>query len=148
MAATNRFTAASAALSVALILTGAPACDAAASHPHRLPKDFKWGRCLLVVDGKTRISGRCAYSISAGGDFIINGPRQVYSGIDYPVAHIYAEEMSRDYWARVFKEQDGTWTGYGNDDIRATHGARPYETLRRQGACYVNEAVRVCLWRK
>src|ERR1700757_2620000 len=113
MAGISKSAAATAVLSAAMILVDASSFDAAhASSPNRLPKDYRWGRCLLVVDGKTLISGKCSYHISKGGDFQINGPRQVYEGIDYPAAQITAGEMSRDYWARVFKE-DGAWTGYG-----------------------------------
>ncbi|WP_136622478.1 MULTISPECIES: hypothetical protein [Mesorhizobium] len=112
---------------------------------HRLPSGYKWGRCLLVVSGQTRISGRCSYQIETGGDFNIQGPRQVFAGIDYPDAHSGADEMSEDYWAVVYKEGD-VWDGYGNSDIPETHG-EGWGELRREGACYVGKDVRVCLWR-
>ena len=119
------------------------------AHPnHRLPAGYHWGRCLLVVGGQTRISGPCAYQISKGGDFHIDGPKQIYDGIDYPKAEYGYQQRSRDYWADVSRGEDGTWSGYGNNDIRATHGDPPWEGLRRQGACYVNKEVRVCLWKK
>ncbi len=97
------------------------------------------------MEGRTRISGRCIYSIAKGGDFLIEGPRQVHAGIDYPKADVAAAERSTDYWANVFRDGGG-WTGYGNDDISAVHGGREFGILRRQGACYVNRKVRVCLW--
>jgi len=115
----------------------------------RLPAGYKIGRCLLVVNGQTRISGKCAYQIGKGGDFVINGPRQVYDGIDYPKAEIMAAMISTDYWASVFKDDDGTWTGYGNEVIRAVHGEGPnFGPLHREGACLVSKDVRVCLWKK
>lgn len=113
---------------------------------HRLPSDYKWGRCLLVVSGQTRISGKCSYQIEAGGDFNIQGPRQVFAGIDYPDTHSGAGEMSRDYWADVYKDGD-VWAGYSNSEIDETHGDERWEALRREGACYVGKDVRVCLWR-
>jgi hypothetical protein len=115
--------------------------------PRRLPAGYRWGRCLLEVDGKTLISGRCAYSLEKGGGFWIAGPRQVYRGLDYPVPELMAGEVSRDYWAYVYKDEHG-WTGYGNNDVRSVHGDRPYDVLQRKGACFADAHVRVCLWRK
>ena len=111
--------------------------------------DLGAGDALLgdaVEDGKKRIAGKCFYKISKGGGFHIDGPRQVYDGIDYPKAHGMADQMSKDYWADVFPEDDG-WSGYGNSDIAAVHGDRPW-TLRRQGACFVGDRAKICLWRK
>ena len=119
----------------------------AARPRHRLPPDYHWGRCLLVVDGKTRISGLCSYRFEKDGDFQINGPRQVYGGIDFPANAPGFLQMSRDYWANIFRER-GHWIGYGNSDVRATHGDYPWEELHRRGACYVNRHVRACLWAK
>lgn len=113
---------------------------------HRLPSGYKWGRCLLVVQGETRISGKCSYQIEQGGDFNIQGPKQVFAGIDYPDTHSGAGEMSKDYWAAVYKDGD-SWAGYSNSDIEATHGDERWEELRREGACYVGKDVKVCLWR-
>jgi hypothetical protein len=116
----------------------------------RLPQGFRTGHCLLVVEGKTSISGRCAYRIDKGGDFLINGPRQIYDGIDYPVAHgSIAAMVSTDYWATVFREEDGTWDGYGNDDISGVKGEGPnFGPLRQQGPCFVGKEARICLWKK
>jgi hypothetical protein len=136
----------------------------------RLPKGYKIGRCLLVVDGRTRISGPCAYYIEKGGNFHIDGPRQVYGGIDYPTPEIGAMEMSTDYWANVFKggvmedgqykSGKGPWTGYANEDVRYTKGdGSAWYELVKTGACYSNETrrqssdtyqqmVKVCLWKK
>ena len=115
---------------------------------HRLPAGYHWGRCLLVVHGQTRISGPCGYQINKGGSLQINGPRQIYEGIDYPVAEYGYQRQSRDYWADVWQEADGTWMGYGNSDIEGTHGDQPWEGLRREGACYMNHEARICLWKK
>lgn len=114
---------------------------------HRLPSGYKWGRCLLVVQGETRISGRCSYQIEQGGDFNIQGPHQVFAGIDYPDTHSGAGEMSKDYWAVVYKDGD-SWAGYANGDVRDTHGeGKDWGELHREGACYVGNEVKVCLWR-
>jgi hypothetical protein len=130
-------------LTVVVAASGA----AAARSRHRLPSDYHWGRCLLVVDGKTRISGACGYEIEKNGDFQINGPRQVYGGIDFPANAPGFAQMSRDYWANIFRDGDH-WTGYGNSDVRATHGDTPWGILHRRGDCYVNRQMRACLWRR
>lgn len=111
----------------------------------RLPAGFHQGRCLYVVDDKQRIAGKCFYSISKGGGFHIDGPRQVSDGIDYPKAKGMADMESRDWWADVFPD-DGGWSGYGNEAIADVHGGRLW-TLHRQGACFMGEGVKVCLWR-
>jgi hypothetical protein len=69
----------------------------------------------------------------------------VYDGIDYPKAEDMAHTMSKDWWADVFPD-DGGWSGYGNESIPDVHGGRPW-TLRRQGACYVGDGAKICLWR-
>jgi hypothetical protein len=113
----------------------------------RLPREFKWGRCLLVVQGQTRISGRCAYSIDRNGDFGIEGPRQIYGGIDYPDPEYGYQERSNDFWASIFRT-DGIWTGYGNQDKMETKGSGPeFGPLRRRGSCWVSKTARICLWK-
>jgi hypothetical protein len=125
----------------------------------RLPKGYKIGRCLLVVDGQTRISGPCAYRIEKGGNFHIDGPRQVFLDIDYP-AVTGSMGISTDYWANVNKDENGNWTGYANEDVRYIKGdGSAWYELVRNGACYSNETkrqpsdtyqqlVKVCLWKK
>ena len=118
-----------------------------AERTRRLPPGYHQGRCLYVVDGKQRIAGRCFYQISKGGGFHIDGPRQMYDGIDYPKAQDGAHMMSRDWWADVFPE-DGGWSGYGNESIADVHGGLPPWTLHRQGACFIGDGAKICLWRQ
>ncbi|MFM5953241.1 MAG: hypothetical protein ACKOPE_02925 [Novosphingobium sp.] len=117
----------------------------------RLPHGYRIGRCLLIVRGETRISGKCAYSIAKGGAFHIDGPHSVFDGIDYPKAEIMAAMISTDYWANVFPDKHGGWTGYGNSIIGSVHGEEgdsgDWGTLVRSGACLSNHRVRVCLWK-
>lgn len=114
--------------------------------PNGLAEGDEWARCLLIVGGQTRISGKCAYTEGEDGGFSINGPRQVVEGIDYPVANCGCAERSRDYWAVVSRDDDG-WSGYGNSDIRATHGGQIW-ALQKQGDCFLGEHVRLCVWRR
>ena len=131
---------------VALALFALVANPIHAARKRPLPAGYHVGRCVLVVDGEQRISGKCFYQISKGGGFHIDGPHQVYDGIDYPKAQGMADQMSKDYWADVFPDGGG-WLGYANSDIAAVHGERPW-TLHRQGACFVGEGAKICLWRK
>jgi hypothetical protein len=128
--------------------------DAAGRHP--LPKGYHWGRCLLVVAGITRISGKCAYEFREHGGFYIAGRRQIYEGIDYQNPdHSGVGQRSSDYWFVVSRNDDGSWFGYGNDTVGATHGGPEYGPITRHGACFVGaidlgESVgseEICLWR-
>jgi hypothetical protein len=123
---------------------------AGAERSRRLPAGYHQGRCLYVVDGKQRIAGRCYYTISKGGGFHIDGPRQVYGGVDTVDRGSDARTYSRDWWADVFKDDDGSWTGYGNEEsIGSVHGEGPmFGPMRREGACFVGERAKVCLWRE
>ncbi len=132
---------------LAVFAMAAISSPALAQPNHRLPSGYKWGRCLLVVHGQTRISGRCSYQIETGGDFNIQGPHQVFAGIDFPDTHSGAGDESSDYWAVVNRDGDA-WDGYGNADIHDTHGdAGEWGELSREGACYTGKDVRVCIWR-
>lgn len=133
-------------LAIALGLLLAAPAETAPKPSGRLPAGAKWGRCLLVVGGQTRIKGRCSYTMAKDGGFHIDGPRQVFDGIDYPKADSMAATWSTDYWAEVFR-QGGGWAGYGNGDIRSVHGDRSWDNLRQTGACFLGKNVRVCLWR-
>ena len=142
--------------------------DALRENPPQLSPDrrvdgFQIGRCLLEVDGVTRISGPCYYSIEANGDFHIDGPRQVFEGVDYLEGGNEPWSVSTDWWANVFL-QDGKWTGYGNEEVAFTNGqGSRWGELEKRGACFSNETlrrdyavgdfhpdyqqkVRVCLW--
>lgn len=133
---------------IALIIAGASvqACvPDQPIRPDRLPADTNWGRCLLISDGKTRIDGRCSYKMLSEGGFHIDGPDQVFDGIDYPESDSMAGQMSNDYWANILRDGDN-WTGYGNADIASVHGGRSWGTLQREGDCYEGETVRICLW--
>ena len=112
----------------------------------RLPSGYHRGRCLYVVDGKKLIAGRCFYKTHKGGAFHIDGPRQVFGGVDTIDRGASAATYSRDWWADVFPE-DGGWSGYGNESVGDVHGAEIW-SLRREGACFLGENVKVCLWRE
>jgi len=143
---------------IGLLLASLAICPAssAAERKHRLPPGAKWGRCLLIVGEQTRIKGDCSYQIDKGGNFHIDGPNQVFGGIDYPKAEIMADARSEDYWADIFKDESShkkSWTGYGNEYISAVHAEYDWGHLTRNGACYTGiesitkRHVRICLWK-
>jgi hypothetical protein len=114
----------------------------------RLWPGFHWGRCLLEIDRHTYIAGRCSYYIARDGSLEIHGPRQIYSGIDYPRPQIYSGERSNDYFAQVDVSADGHFAeGLWNANIHATHAQSELGRLTRRGACWVNARVRICHWR-
>lgn len=117
-----------------------------AGAPRQLPSGYHQGRCLYVVDGKQRIIGRCFYKIYKGGAFHVDGPGQVFGGVDTVDRGASARTYSRDWWADVFP-QDGGWSGYGNEGIRDVHGGSPW-SLHREGACFLSVNVKICLWRE
>ncbi len=69
----------------------------------------------------------------------------MFNGIDHPYSELGPLQYSTDYWANVLRD-DGEWDGFGNSDIRATHGDSPWGPLHREGACYVSKTARICLW--
>lgn len=129
----------------------------------RQVEGYRIGRCLLEVDGRTRISGPCYYRLDSAGGFYMAGPRQVFAGVDYPRGAGAPLEISTDWWANVFA-QDGAWTGYGNEEVEYTKGeGSRWGELEKDGPCFSNEElrpdddagdyhpdyrqrVRVCLW--
>src|SRR3954453_21950729 len=122
------------AVTAALSVVVSPPAQAVRHNLPLLPTGHHGGRCRLVEKGRRRISGPCIYEIYSRGEFHIDGPRQVFDGIDYPRAEITAQERSTDYWANVFRDEELGWTGYGNVDVRAVHGDLQFGRLRRQGA--------------
>src|SRR3569833_3123560 len=124
-------------LTVALAIA-LPSHPLAAARRHRvIPAGHHWGRCHLVVHGQRLISGPCIYEMYPDGGFHIDGPRQIFNGIDYPRSDIMAGQRSTDYWANVSRDE-GRWVVDGNDDIAAVHAAGPaIGPLRREGACFV-----------
>ncbi|NOW46992.1 hypothetical protein FHW96_003163 [Novosphingobium sp. SG751A] len=132
-------------LTIFPLLAATFAPSEAAGH-RRLPAGYHQGQCLYIADGQRRIAGKCFYKFYDDESFHIEGPRQIFDGVDYPKAETMANMVSKDFWADVWREDKG-WSGYGNDDISSVHGGRIWE-FRRQGACFVGEDVKVCLWRK
>lgn len=91
----------------------------------------KPGKCLLVIDGKTYISGRCEVEIYTDG----TGSFQI------------TENRKRgSYFAQVLVGE-GEAKGYWNGERGANHAHSPLGELRRNGACWVNNKARVCAWK-
>jgi hypothetical protein len=122
--------------------------------PSRVPSGHKIGRCLFEVNGKRLISGNCLYSIGKDGEFQIDGPRQVYTGIDYPDPECFCQTISTDYVVQVDRElsDDGTtgpgWIAHWNGEERATHVQQNLGSVSPRGACYVNAETKICLWKR
>ncbi|KXK00939.1 MAG: hypothetical protein UZ17_ACD001001993 [Acidobacteria bacterium OLB17] len=91
----------------------------------------KPGRCLLVIDGKTYISGRCDIEMYNDG----TGSFQI------------TERRKRGaYFAQVLID-NGEALGYWNEERAATHAHASLGALTRDGACWKNDRARVCAWK-
>lgn len=91
----------------------------------------KPGKCLLVVDGKTYISGRCEIELykDGTGSFQITEIRK-----------------GGRYFAQVLIDNNGA-SGYWNEERGANHAHTPLGELTRDGACWKNGRARVCAWK-
>lgn len=91
------------------------------------------GKCLLVIDGKTYISGRCEIEMYNDG----TGSFQI------------TEIRKRGaYFAQVLIDSsNGTALGYWNGERDATHAHSDIGSLSRDGACWKNDRARVCAWK-
>lgn len=117
---------------MAIASVGAATPGASSKGP-RLPEDFKWGRCLLQVDGRKYIAGRCAYHLDEDGSFEIADPGQFW--------------RHDGHFAFVFpagRSADGSW----NEESIASHAQDRLGTLIKKGACWTNKRARICLWQK
>ena len=82
-------------------------------------------RCLLQVDGKTYINGRCKFEPSEGGGFSIYGTNK---------------------WFAVINVYDGkVMVSWNNDEgFPASHAHDDLGPLSRDGACFVGQRAKVC----
>lgn len=92
----------------------------------------KPGRCLLVIDGKTYISGRCDVDIYTDG----TGSFQITEN-----------RKNGAYFAQVLVDRPNVATGYWNAERGANHAHDPLGELKRKGACWENKKARVCAWK-
>lgn len=127
------------------VLAPIAAASPAYAKPASLPANFHWGRCLLKVDGKAYLSGRCAYSFLGGSSFIVEGPRQDFAQAES--GKPMAEMVSTDHFAQA-NVRGNVANGFWNKDIRDMHAQDPLGVLRRKGACWVNAKAQLCLWKK
>lgn len=91
----------------------------------------KPGKCRLVIDGKTYISGKCRIEMASDG----TGSFQIF------------ESGKRiGYFAQVQIDGEGA-LGYWNEEKGANHAHTPLGTLTRDGACWKNDRARICAWK-
>jgi hypothetical protein len=109
-------------LSRALAVTGSvvialPAMAASSDH------------CLLQVEGKTYIQGRCLVNSDDDGGLSV--------GTD-------GERIGSPYFALLQINQDGTAKGFWSAVPKSTHAQTPLGTLRRSGSCWENPIAKIC----
>lgn len=113
------------------LFVGVSASAPAAAQPGD-ETNYRPGRCSLVVNGRSRISGRCLYSVERNGSFYIREAGR--RGDDFYFAYVNVDG----------RRAEGSWSG--SRGSRHAHDSLGW--LRRNGACWVNRRARVCLWQR
>lgn len=86
-------------------------------------------RCLIQVEGKTYLQGRCLTHTEDDGSISV--------GTD-------GEKIGSPYFALIEITQDGTAKGFWSAVPKSTHAQSPLGTLRRSGPCWENPVAKVC----
>jgi len=90
------------------------------------------GRCLIVVDGKTYLKGRCGIEIRSGGNFTVG----------------VSDTSRSEYFAYVNPDGDRNKAqGYWNGRDAESNASWDLGTLKRNGACWSNRRAKVCAWK-
>lgn len=92
--------------------------------------NLKPGRCLLDVRGATYVDGPCQINLEQGGSFTI------YEHFGQP-----------GYFAMVMRDGDSA-SGYWNGSRDSDHADSELGQLTRAGACWQNDAAKICAWAK
>jgi hypothetical protein len=90
------------------------------------------GRCLITVDGRTFLKGRCNIQIRSGGSFTVGVGDQSRSEHFAYVALDGGADAAVGYWNGVAAE---------------SHADEHLGPLKRKGACWSNSRARICAWR-
>lgn len=101
-----------------IVAAAALAWSAAPAQAETRPAD-----CELTIRGRSYISGVCQFSPDGGGSFQINGG---------------------DYFAYVNMTSPGVAEASWNEQPGSTHAQTRLGTVRRDGACWAGEGVRIC----
>jgi hypothetical protein len=91
------------------------------------------GRCLIAVDGRIFLKGRCNIQISKGGSFTVGVSDQSRSEHFAYVALDGGVDAAFGYWNGVTAE---------------SHADEHLGPLKRKGACWSNSRAKVCAWRQ
>jgi hypothetical protein len=90
------------------------------------------GRCLIAVDGRTFLKGRCNIQIRPGGSFTVG----------------VSDESRSEYFAYVALDGGAdAAVGYWNGIEAESHADTHLGPLKRKGACWSNSRARICAWR-
>ena len=109
------------------------------------------GRCVLVVDGKTYIDGRCEIDLQANGDFHFDDGRLKTECAAFDLG------PGECTMANTLVVRNGTFgqlaisapdvgTMFWNEG-RYLHGQAPIHNLHRRGACWRNDRAKLCAYR-
>ena len=81
-------------------------------------------RCAIVVDGTSYVDGPCKFEPLGGGDFNMG---------------------DGDYFVYIYPS-DQPVMGFWNEERGANHAHTSLGEMIRDGACWMNERVKVCAW--
>src|SRR3954451_12774875 len=86
------------------------------------------GRCLIAVDGRTFLKGRCDIRVRPGGSFTVG----------------VSDRSRSEYFAYVDLEAGaGAAVGYWNGTEAESHASEHLGPLQRKGACWYNSRARI-----
>ena len=89
------------------------------------------GKCLLEIDKRKYIDGKCDITMEKDGGFAISA----------------SESKAVSYFAVVSIISKDTGEGYWNEEEGATHAHTPLGNLTRHGACWENKNAKVCAYK-
>jgi hypothetical protein len=98
-----------------------------ASTPHSEPR-----RCLLVVDGKTLVQGRCMVFPMGDGGFTLNTATKGRRVGHFAVVDVTGRDRG-----------DASWNARAGD----LHAQDPLGPVVRSGTCWSNARARICAWK-
>jgi hypothetical protein len=91
------------------------------------------GRCLIAVDGRTFLKGRCNIQIGSGGSFTVG----------------VSDQSRSEHFAYVALDRGADAAfGYWNGVAAESHADEHLGLLKRKGACWSNSRAKICAWRQ
>jgi len=114
-----------------VVLLSLVLCGSAAAESKDRPL-IQEQRCLLQVDGKTYMTGRCQYWVSKEGDVMITGRSKLYPRLG-------PFKQGNVVWADP--DVEAAWNG----PFVERHAHDSLGKVTKRGDCWVNDYAKVCV---